>query len=80
MASLGHDELTHWPLTAACPVKFLIRLQLVNESYLSALVEVMAWHRKGDKPLPEPMMTQFTDAHMRHKASMSKELFIWLQI
>ena len=27
-----------------------------------ALVQVMAWRRTGDKPLPEPMMTQFTDA------------------
>ena len=32
----------------------------------SALVEVMARRRTGDKPLPEPVMTQFTDTHMRH--------------
>ena len=31
-----------------------------------ALVQVMAWCRTGDKPLPEPMLTQFTDAYMRH--------------
>ena len=31
-----------------------------------ALVQVMAWRRIGDKPLPEPMMAQFTDAYMRH--------------
>ena len=31
-----------------------------------ALVHVMVWRRTGDKPLPEPMMTQFTDAYMRH--------------
>ena len=24
-----------------------------------ALVQVMAWRRTGDKPLPEPMLTQF---------------------
>ena len=24
-----------------------------------ALVQVMAWHRTGDKPLPVPMATQF---------------------
>ena len=36
-----------------------------------ALVQVMAWRRRGDKPLPEPMLTQFTDAYMRHSASMS---------
>ena len=27
----------------------------------SALVQVMAWRRTGVKPLPEPMLTQFTD-------------------
>ena len=32
----------------------------------SALVQVMAWHRTGDKPLPEPMLTQFTDEYIRH--------------
>ena len=31
-----------------------------------ALVQVMAWHQTGDKPLPEPMLTQFTNAYMRH--------------
>ena len=32
----------------------------------AALVQVMACPRTGDKPLPEPMMTQFTDAYMQH--------------
>ena len=31
-----------------------------------ALVQVMAWRRRGNKPLPEPMPTQFTDAYMQH--------------
>ena len=31
-----------------------------------ALVQVMAWHRTGDKPLHEPMLTQFTDAYTWH--------------
>ena len=31
-----------------------------------AFVQVMAWRRRGDKPLPEPMLTQFIDAYMRH--------------
>ena len=31
-----------------------------------ALVQVMAWRWTGDKPLPELMLTQFTDAYMRH--------------
>ena len=37
----------------------------------STLVQVMAWRRTGDKLLPEPMLTQFTDAYMSHTASMS---------
>ena len=32
----------------------------------SALVQVMAWHRTGDRSLPEPMLTQFIDAYMWH--------------
>ena len=28
------------------------------------LVQLMAWRRTGDKPLPEPILTQFTDAYM----------------
>ena len=31
--------------------------------YNSALVQVVAWHRTGEKPLPESMLTQFTDAY-----------------
>ena len=31
-----------------------------------ALDQVTAWRRIGDKPLPEAMLIQFTDAYMRH--------------
>ena len=34
--------------------------------YKSALVQVVAWHRTGEKSLPESMLTQFTNAYMRH--------------
>ena len=30
------------------------------------LFQVMAWCRTGDKPLAEPIMTQFIEAYMRH--------------
>ena len=30
----------------------------------------MAWSFIGDKPLREPMITQFIDAYVRHQASM----------
>ena len=26
------------------------------------LAQVMTWHQTGNKPLPEPMLTQFTDS------------------
>ena len=35
-------------------------------AYNSALVPVVAWHRAGEKPLPESMLTQFNDAYIRH--------------
>ena len=46
-----------------------ISLKLVPRSPIdntSALVQVMAWRRTGDKPLPESVMMQFIDAYMRH--------------
>ena len=33
---------------------------------LEALVQVMAWCWTAEKPLPEPMLAQFTDAQMQH--------------
>ena len=43
--------------------KFIPRGLIDNKP---ALVQVMAWRRTSDKPLPEPMMTKFTVAYMRH--------------
>ena len=37
---------------------------------IPALVQIMAWRQPGDKPLSDPMMAQFTDAYVRHSASM----------
>ena len=44
-------------------LKFLPRCPIDNKP---ALVQVMAWRQIGDKPLSEPMLTQFTDAYMLH--------------
>ena len=44
-------------------LKFVLRGSNVNKS---ALVQVMAWRRTGDKPLPEQMLTHFSDAYMWH--------------
>ena len=45
------------------PLKFVPKGPINNNA---ALVQAMAWRRRGDKPLPEPMLTQVTDAYMRH--------------
>ena len=44
-------------------LRFIPRSPIDNKP---SLVWVMAWHRTGDKPLPEPMMIQFPDAYMQH--------------
>ena len=44
-------------------LKFIPKGPIDNKA---ALVKVMAWCRIGDKPLPEPTLTQITDAYMRH--------------
>ena len=56
-------------LNANDKISIWISLIFVPRSIIDnkpALVQAMAWHRTGNKPLPEPMLTQFTDAYMRH--------------
>ena len=43
-------------------LKFVPKGQIDNKS---AIVQVMAWCWTGDKPLYEPMLSQFTDAFMQ---------------
>ena len=68
MAAIPADEIFKWSFIyendrIQISLKFVPRSPVDNKS---ALVQVMAWRRTGDKPLPEPMLTQFTDAYMRH--------------
>ena len=54
--------------------EFRISLKFVPKGPINnipALVQIMAWRRSGDKPLPEPTDAYSTDAYMRHSASMS---------
>ena len=44
-------------------LKFIPRSPTDNKP---TLLQVMAWRRIGDKPLPKLMMTQFTDAYIWH--------------
>ena len=55
--------LYEWKALYWISLKFVSKDPNTNKS---ALVQVMAWHRTGDKPLSEPMLPQFTDAYMRH--------------
>ena len=43
--------------------KFLPNCVIDNDA---ALVQIMAWHRIGGKPLSETILIQFTDVYMRH--------------
>ena len=50
-----------------------ISLKFVSKGpigYKSALVQVEAWHRTGEKPFPDSMLTQFTDAYIRHQGEI----------
>ena len=49
-------------------LKFIPKSPIDNKL---ALVRLMAWRRTGDKPLPEPELTQFIYAHMQHQSMMS---------
>ena len=66
--------LTHLPLAkmAAILADDIFKCIFLNENdkilfQISALVQVMAWRRAVDRPLPEPKINQFTDEYMRHK-------------
>ena len=43
-------------------LKFVPRSPIDNKP---VLFQVMAWCQRGDKPSPEPMLPQFTEACMR---------------
>ena len=73
-AILGNGILKCIFLNENVRILIVISLKCVPKGPIdnnSALVQVMAWLRTGDKPLPEPMVTQFTDAYMRHLGKMS---------
>ena len=80
MAAILADDIFKWIfLNENSRIPIQISLKFVPKSPIdnkSALVQVMAWCWTGDKPLPEPMMTQFNDAYMWHQGEMSKDIQI----
>ena len=68
MASILANHIFTWIfLNENDRIQIQISLRFVPRSPLDskpAVIQVMARHRTGDKPLSEPMMTQFTDAYI----------------
>ena len=68
-ATLADDNFKNIFLNENYKIPIRFSLEFVPSSPIDnkpALVQVMAWRQTGDKPLPEPMLTQYTDAYMRH--------------
>ena len=66
-ASNAEDSFHEWKFLYCISIR--ISLKVVPNDLIdnkSALVQVMAWRRAGAKPLPEPLLTQFTNTCMRH--------------
>ena len=81
MAAILADDISKWIfLNENDGIQIQISLKLVPRSWVHnkpALGQVMAWHRSGNKPLPELMLTQFPDANMRHYGEMSELTSPW---
>ena len=55
-------------------ISIKISLKFVSKGPIDnnpALVEILAWHRIGDKPLSESMLTLFTNTYIGHYGLMS---------
>ena len=64
--TLTYDNLKYNFINDNDRIQIQILLKFVPRSPIDnklALVRVMAWCWRGDKPLPEPMLTQFTDIY-----------------
>ena len=70
MAAILADDIFKWiSLNENDRIPIQISLKIVCRSPMNnkpTLVQEIAWRQSGDNPLPEPMLTQFTDAYMRH--------------
>ena len=61
-SSAGTVMTTKWEMSSS---EFFC-LSMTSYFCWPALVQVMAWHQTGTKPLPEPMMTQFNDVYLTY--------------
>ena len=63
------DDIFKFIFNESVWISITISLKFIPKGpidYKSALVQVVAWHRTGEKPLPESKLTQFTNAYIRH--------------
>ena len=59
-------------------ISFCLKFQLKGSiDNKSTLVQMMTLHRIGDKPLPEPMMTQFIVLYRLQQASICELIGPW---
>ena len=68
-AILADDIIKMHILYGIGTIQIQVSLKLVPKGPIdnkAALVQVMAWRRTGDRPLPEPMITKYTDAYIWH--------------
>ena len=58
-------------------LKFVSKVPIDN---MRTLVPVLAWHKIGDKRLPEPMLTKFCDDIWHHQAAglMSEVIMLYI--
>ena len=69
MAAISQRYLKQTFMNEKFCISIQISLKFVSKSQMhikTTLIHVMAWRLIGDKPLPEPMLTQFTDTYKRH--------------
>ena len=73
MAAIFADNIfkcMFWMKKIKFRLKFYWNLFTRVQYDIPALVEIMSWRRIGENPLPEPIVTQFTDAYMRYCGEM----------
>ena len=58
------------------PIRFSLKFFWSPIDNKPALVQVTAWRRTGDKPLPEPILTQYTDIYAALWGDELKECII----
>ena len=59
-------------MTEKCPIS----LRPIGSN--SLIIQAIVWPRTGDKSIPKPTMTKFTDTYMRHQSRCSRLIhFCW---